>query len=167
MPVLIDGNNLLHAAQEDTPERPPGRSTLCDLLGLWAERTGESVRVIFDGPAPTAARAQQIGHAAIEVAFSGAGVKADDVLIGLLDADSAPRRLRVVSSDREIIRAARRRQARPARSGEFWMELRRALERPPPAPRTLPKAKHQGLAPGETDDWLRAFGMLPPEDTGV
>jgi predicted RNA-binding protein with PIN domain len=132
MPVLIDGNNLMFAAQDTgDPDHVIGRSGLCDALGEWARRSRERVHVVFDGPAPSAALAQQIAHAAIRVSYSGAGVTADDVIEEILDSDSAARRLLVVSSDRAIRAAARRRRARDMRSDEFWALVLRDLARKP------------------------------------
>ncbi len=98
MPVVIDGNNLLHAARRvQTSSLLIGRSMLCDAIGRWAQRRKERVHIVFDGPAPPPDLAKQIGHPAIEVTYSGAGVSADQALIHLLESDSAARRLTVVS----------------------------------------------------------------------
>ncbi len=158
MPVLVDGNNLLFAARDADPERPPSRSTLCLRLGQWARRTGEKVSVIFDGPAPTAGLARQIGDSDVAVDYSGAGSSADDVLTRRIEADSAARLLVVVSSDREILRVARRRRARVVRSDEFWAVLQRDLARPRRRP-LEPDEKRQGLRPADTERWLRELGL--------
>jgi predicted RNA-binding protein with PIN domain len=157
MPVLIDGNNLLFAALENDPERPPSRSTLCRLLGQWARRTGEQVAVIFDGPEPTEALAGQISDPDVAVTYS-AGPSADDVLARTLDAHSAARRLIVVSSDREVARAARRRKARSVRSDVFWAVVQRDLARERPRPLEPPE-KRRGLKPDDAEHWLRELGL--------
>lgn len=158
MPVLIDGNNLLYAARDARVSGPlPGRSMLCGLVGEWARRRGQRVHVVFDGPQPNRDLAKQIANPAIQVTYSGRH-SADAELINLLDEDSAARRLVVVSSDREIARAAGRHRARSMRSDEFWALLEHDLSRPPPR-RTEPEEKRQGLSPGATDEWLREFGF--------
>jgi predicted RNA-binding protein with PIN domain len=158
MPVLIDGNNLLFAARDTDPERPPSRSTLCLKLGQWARRTGENVAVIFDGPAPAGPLARQIDDPDVAVGYSGAGVSADDVLIRTIEADSAARLLLVVSSDREIARVARRRRARAMRSDEFWALLQGDLARPQRSP-LEPDEKRRGLRAADTESWLRELGL--------
>lgn len=159
MPVIIDGNNLLHAAQKaEADGLLIGRSMLCDILGRWAQRRRERVHVVFDGPAPSDPLARQIGHPGIKITYSGAGVSADTVLAHLLETDSAARRLRVVSTDRDVVRAARRRRAEPVRSEDFWVEVRRDLARRPPE-RLEPEEKERGLGPGATDEWLDEFGL--------
>ena len=158
MPVLIDGDNLLHAARDAKPPGPlMGRSMLCDVIGQWANRRSERVRVIFDGPEPNRSLAQQIAHPDIGVSYSG-GISADAVLIEILETDSAARRMLVVSSDHEIARAAKRRRARPVRSEEIWALIQADLARPRPAPGE-PREKRHGESPDATDKWLREFGL--------
>ncbi len=159
MPVLIDGNNLLHAVRAiEDPERLFGRFMLNDALGRWVHCTGNRVHVVYDGPAPTEDLAQQLGHADIQMTFSGSGVTADAVLRTLLENDSAARNLLVVSSDHEVMRSARRRRARAIRSNEFWDTLQRDLARR--TTKTLePEEKKHGLEPDATEHWLREFGL--------
>lgn len=159
MPVLVDGNNLLFATRKvEDPDRLLGRSGLCHALGDWAARTGERVHVVFDGPRPTRDLVRQIRHPSINLTFSGAGRSADAVLIQMIEADSAARRLVVVSSDREIMRAAKRRKARPVKSDEFWISVRNDLAKEPPQ-RLEPEEKRHGLEPTDTERWLREFGL--------
>jgi predicted RNA-binding protein with PIN domain len=166
VPVVIDGNNLLHAAREaEATGLLPGRSMLCDAIGRWALRRRERVHVVFDGPAPAAALATQIAHPAIAVSYSGGGRTADAVLTDMIDNDSAARRLLVVSSDRAIIRAARRRRARPIRSDEFWRSLKRDLARPV-SDGAEPEEKEAGLSPEATMQWLDEFGLNGPLQRG-
>ena len=164
MPVVIDGNNLLFAARAaGTSSLLIGRSMLCHGVARWAKRCGERVHIVFDGPAPDAALASQIANPAIEVSYSGAGRTADAVVTYLIETDSAARRVLVVSSDRAIMRAAKRRRARPIRSEEFWSALVRELARPVPD-RAEPKEKEAGLSPEATAQWLEVFGLneAPP-----
>jgi predicted RNA-binding protein with PIN domain len=157
MPVLIDGDNLLHAARDmGDPDRLVGRSMLCDSLGAWARRQDERVHIVFDGVSPDPALASQIGHPAIQVSYSGAGVSADSVIADLLTANSAARRVLVVSTDREVRQAARRRRAHSMRSDDFWRQVQRDLSRREPRV-AEPDEKRTGPAPDEVDDWLRRF----------
>ncbi len=160
VPVVIDGNNLLHAARAAEALSPLliGRSMLCDALGRWAEKCNERVCVVFDGPAPNAALARQIGHRAVDVRYSGVGVQADAVVAQIVEADSAARRLVVVSSDRAVIHAAKRRRARPVRSEDFWVKVRADLARPPPRA-AEPREKEAGLSPDDAQQWLDEFGL--------
>jgi len=158
MPVLVDGNNLLYAARDADPERPPSRSSLCLRLGQWARLTGEKVAVIFDGPSPSEQLARQIGDPDVAVAYSGSGISADDALSRAVKADSAARLLLVVSSDRAVAQAARRRRARTMGSEAFWEKLQADLSRPKPQP-LEPREKRRGLAPPDAEHWLRELGL--------
>jgi len=166
VPFLIDGNNLLHAAWNlEDPDRLIGRSGLCRALGEWAERKRESVLVVFDGAAPPRGLAEQIVDPRIEVRYSG-HISADDVLISVLETHTAARRLTVISSDRRIASAARRRRARSVRSGDFWIQLVRDLAARPMRPRE-PREKAHGLDLEGRKQWLREFGLDQdgPEDS--
>lgn len=158
MPVLIDGNNLQHAAFDEQPERPVGRVKLCQILGVWARRFGERVSVVFDGPVPDGGLLQQFGDSHVTVTFSGSGVSADSVIGALIAADSAPRRLIVVSTDREVARAAKRREATSTRSDEFWQLVLSDLQKPQRSADEPPE-KRRGLAGDQADEWLRAMGF--------
>ena len=157
MPVLIDGNNLLYAALEDDPERPPSRSVLCLRLSQWARRTGERVTVVFDGPVPPAGLREQTEHHPLNVIYSGTA-SADEVVTDIVNNDSAARRLIVVSSDREIAQAARHRKARAVRSDVFWAALRRELARPAPESQE-PAEKATGLTGSQVQQWLRELDL--------
>lgn len=160
MPVVIDGNNLLHAAREaEALSLFMGRSMLCTTIGRWAQRREARVHVVFDGPAPPAALARQIGGPSIEVTYSGAGISADTVVIELVENDSAAGRLLVVSSDRAIRRVAKRRRAQAVRAEDFWAMLKRDLARPPDARNPEPEEKDVGLGPEATQAWLDEFGL--------
>jgi uncharacterized protein len=160
LPVVIDGNNLLYAAREaEALSLLVGRSMLCDAVGRWARRRAARVHIVYDGPAPSAALAQQIGNPSIVVTYSGAGVSADAAVIELIETDSAARRLLVVSSDRAIVRAAKRRRARPVRSEEFWAMLKRDLARRLDVYNPEPEEKDVGLGPEATEQWLDEFGF--------
>ena len=101
MSVLIDVNNVLHVVGVLPP----------DLAGIDVEELGDLIQksrfrrdhVVFvcDGK-----RRRHMTTPDIKVVFSGAGVSADDVIIGMVDRSTAPRRLTVVSNDREITTAA-------------------------------------------------------------
>jgi predicted RNA-binding protein with PIN domain len=131
---------------------------LCDTLGRWARRRNEQVHIVFDGPSPQGAFAEQVGSPGIRVSYSGAGISADAVIADIVGTDSAARRMLVVSTDRGVARAAKRRRARPTRSDDFWAMVQRDLARPV-RKRVEPREKEAGLSPPATDWWLDEFGL--------
>lgn len=161
MPVLIDGNNLMYAARAiEDHDWEIGRATVCARLAQWSRRRRDRVCIIFDGRPPRGTGGASGGPRAEEllVRFSGAGVSADSVLIEQIQRDSAPRRLIVVSTDREVSRAAKRRRARSMRSEDFWRHLLRDLERPRGGP-TEPPEKRRGLTAEQVNEWARELGF--------
>ncbi|MCG3128140.1 MAG: hypothetical protein CHACPFDD_03016 [Phycisphaerae bacterium] len=161
MPVLIDGDNLVHAARSvEGTGLAIGRAAVCERVGRWARRRGERVRIIFDGRAPESGLREQITGTEVEVRFSGSGITADVAIAEALTADSAARRLLVVSSDRQVQRSARRRRAKAIGSSEFWVGIRRDLERPERRPGE-PREKFSGDQPdaAASNEWLRMFGF--------
>jgi len=164
MPVLVDGYNLLHALRDSRWGTPAvGRAMLCKLLGDWSAATGEPVTIVFDGNRPEDAVAGQLGDPRIAVHYSG-GTRNADVLIGeVVGASSAPRRLLVVSSDREVQRSARRREALVTTSQEFCGRMMRDLQADAARRSGDPGIKGKALDKTSRDDWLRQFGF-DPED---
>jgi len=157
MPFLIDGNNLMHALSG--ADATVGREGLCELLG-YISRRGEKISVIFDGPARSAKPEGEL-----EIVYCPAR-SADEVICERIAANTAPRRLVVVSTDRQIRRAARRRRCKIATSEQFAKTLLRAAagpEKPPPAE---PPEKRLGLRPEQTDAWLKEFGLDRPDRKG-
>lgn len=158
MPYLIDGNNLMPALADAGPE--VGREGLCRLLGPLLEQ-GQVVRVVFDGAPPPAGVAAQIARSGVQVTYSGAR-PADEHLIKLIEADTAPRTLTVVSTDHEIRRTAERRRCKVLTSQEFavtLLHIHAARNKPKPPKSPELKGKQKGLNDKETRDWLREFGF--------
>ena len=164
LPVLIDGNNLLHAARDvDDPDRAPGRLALCQILSEWAQRARQRTQIVFDGPKPTGGLAEQIDAGVVQVQYSGP-FSADAVLVEMIAKHSAARTLLVVSSDREIQRAAKRHLARTSRADNFWRSVRAMLAQPPKMRADEPGEKRRGLKAADTEQWLREFGLEDPAD---
>jgi predicted RNA-binding protein with PIN domain len=162
MGLLIDGNNLLYALAE--VDRQLSRAAMCEVIHLYCQAAGTSARVVFDGPEPLPDVAAQIA-AQPDVAVSYAAPRsADEIIVEQIAADSAPKRLVVVSTDRQIRKAARRRKCQSVRSEHFAARIQKTLNQPP-APRPVePEEKRKGLAPEQTRRWLREFGYEPPDD---
>lgn len=163
MRLLIDGNNLLYAAREVGDHSfELGRAALCALLRDWAERRRARIWIVFDGaPRESALTARSLSNARLHARFSGAGVSADSVIIARLEAGGGARGMVVVSTDREVARAARRYRAKPVRADVFWQSVQRTLARPRPESLEPPE-KRSGLDPDAAQRWMRDMGLDPP-----
>jgi predicted RNA-binding protein with PIN domain len=164
MPVLIDGYNLLHAARESKrASLDIGRFQLSRMLGDWSAIRNETVTVVLDGAAPPAGLASQLSDPRIVTVYAGR-MTADERIAELLAADSAARRICVVSSDREVQMAARRHRATSVKSEAFFEAVCRELKQ-----QTVhggaadPEEKDEGLKPSAAREWLESFGFDPDE----
>lgn len=166
MPILIDGYNLLRGAAKWGPDKSLGQLRLCELLGRWSVLTKKPVTIVFDGPEPRAGYARQLRNCGIQVLYSGPGRSADDLLIEEIQRCSAPRRLEVVSADREIRVAARRRRCREIGPEVFFESVcsRLAASSVRPPRRVEPATKQKGLREGELHFWLAEFGLHGDHD---
>ena len=153
---MVDGNNLIHGLAGAGCD--VDRMGLCRLLEALVA-AGERVRVVFDGQ-PPGPLDHSIDSAGVAVEFSGRR-SADELIMADIAADSAPRRLVVVSSDWEIRRAARKRRCRMATSEEFsprLLALARRRAAGPPAP-AEPEEKRHGLTEEQSRKWMEEFGF--------
>jgi len=157
MPVIIDGHNLLHSIQKVSEDfESVSDVQLCRTVGRYLKLTNEKGEIIFDGTGPRDKSGfDNISN--LEVSFAGLGSDADTVIEDKIKANTAPRRLTVVSSDRRLRDAARARKATVVKSPVFWNSLRKQLSRR----KTIkePVEKHRGLTEGETEQWLKFFGL--------
>jgi len=142
MPLLIDGNNLLHRLPKSSRTRSAVRSLV--LEATRHERM--SVVVVFDGPpAPGSPSHEVLGRVAI--VYSGA-TSADDVIVGRIPAGRSARQWVVVTDDRALADRARQRGAAVRTLGEWSARPRPA----PPKARTEPK-----LSSDEVAVWEKLF----------
>jgi|SRR5262245_9857044 len=176
MRFLIDGYNLLHALGLARP-RGPGQLARCraDLID-WLARThdagSEEVTVVFDGRMSPGDSEEVHVDSGIQVRFS-IGRIADDAIEEMIAQERQPRRLTVVSNDRRITDAARRRDCVDWSCDDYldWATSRGHAppKLPPPAdkPETPSEAESEHwrkeFADVDTDPKLREFNK-PFED---
>jgi len=160
VPYLIDGYNLLHALGVLSRRTGPGglewaRARLLALLhAAHGERSGD-VTVVFDAPAARARGKSEAVVRGIHVVFAVQHDEADDLIEQLIRRSAAPRQLTVVSDDRRLQQAARRRKC-VALSCAAYLEEREKVRRPSgQKPAVADKA--DGLPADELRHWLDAF----------
>ncbi len=166
MSLLIDGYNLISAVGIVGRGVGPGgleraRLALLNFLAdsLEPDEVGRTT-VVFDAKTAPPGLPRILDHRGLTVRFASCYPDADSLIEELIDVESAPRNLTVVSSDHRIQRAARRRRAIPVDS-DIWYQsvlnnrrLRQDTKRSkkaeakPPAP----------LLSEDVDYWIRQFG---------
>jgi len=149
VPILVDGNNLLHRLPSGRRSRSEVRRLSLDL----ARREGVRITVVFDGPPPSGSPGREsLGN--VSIVYSDA-VSADDAIIRRVPPPPRAADWVVVSDDRELVRRARRAGA-PTRSLRQWLAKLEAPQR-----RTDDR---RGLSPDEIAEWESFFAQRPPED---
>lgn len=156
MPLVIDGYNLLKA---DMPPSLAGldEAGLCHALDRAGFVAG-GVRIVLDG-GPKPGLPTQSPVTGVELVHAGKGKSADDVIMDMIDADHAPRSLVVVSTDREIRKAARRRRAVSVTSADFIRMLAAALARTRGGGPSPDKITRGQLDDDDVRRWLDEFGI--------
>ena len=164
MAIIVDGYNVLHACRWlPSSWKGADRSRFCRLLGELSRHEGEKITVVFD--AMPSEPGLGVGKSpGVEIIFSGHKRTADDVIIQMIKSSSGPRDLTIVSSDREIKTAARRRGCKVRTAGEFIKTSASQLARAQNKQASEPAAKEKGLSGEQTKKWLEEFGIDPGQD---
>ena len=137
------------------------------VQALGAERSSQTT-VVFDASVPPGDFPLLTHYRGLRLIFALEDADADTRIEQIIEQDSNPRHLTVVSSDRRIRQAASRRRAKPLTADEFWVwldELRTRASFPKepraPLPERPPLAKPiDRAAIEETEFWLEAFSEL-------
>jgi len=158
MPFVIDGTNLLRSVESTAGDFDAITDIgLCNTIARYLMLIGQKGQLVFDGTGPSdKSRFENITN--LEVSFAGLGVEADDIIEDKIRANTAPRDLTVVSSDRRLRNAACARRAVSVKSDAFWSQLRKELTNKKHIEKE-PQAKRSGLTQGETDQWLKFFEL--------
>jgi hypothetical protein len=130
------------------------------LLNFVAESLPPDVlagaTVVFDAANAPPGLPRTLSHRGITVRFAAGYQDADALIEELIVADSAPRRLLVVSSDHRLHRAARRRKAQAIDSDRWYAETLERRKQAPP--RAMEGPKPEAALEGEVEFWLARFG---------
>lgn len=141
MPVVVDGNNLLHSLPPQQRSRADVRRHALDLV----RRESLQVFVVFDGPPPEGSPATEyLGRVTVRYAGTTA---ADDVIIEMLPAGREAAQWVVVTDDRAL-RARARSKGTTVRTLAEWRGRR------PPARRSGHESR---LSSREIAQWEEFF----------
>jgi predicted RNA-binding protein with PIN domain len=160
MTLIIDGYNLLHASGVFGKDRGPrgfeqSRIALLDLLlDLLGDEAARTI-VVFDAVRAPDGLPGRCTHGPLRVWYAREYPDADSLIEELVEDADAPRDLVVVSSDRRLQAAARRRRATAVGSDE-WLAERRERSH---ARRRPTEAKPPEPGPEDVERWKRYFGL--------
>ena len=166
MSLIIDGYNLLYAAGIVGAKTGPGglERSRAALLGFLAElldpREAARTTVVFDAKNPPPGLPRSVEYRGMTVCFASAYEDADSLIEELVRADSAPRRLTVVSSDHRLQRAARRRGAQAVDSDVWYDQAcrQRYQRQHGPVPAQGSARPTVPLLEEDVEYWIRQFG---------
>jgi predicted RNA-binding protein with PIN domain len=142
---LIDGYNVMHAGGRLGPKlgragfRRARRRFLNELVAILPPEEAAQTIVVFDASVPPGDFKVEERYRGLLVRFALGDENADARIEQLIAADSTPKLLVVVSSDRRIRQAAHRRKAQVLTAEDYWNRLDelkdRASRRHEPAPK--------------------------------
>ena len=157
--VIVDAYNVLMTEGSGGIDLPD-----LERLAGASRFASRGVVLVCDGVARGRSSPGSVAGAAggsgrgVRVVQAGPGREADAVIEAMLEADSAPRRLLVVSDDRRLKRAARRSRAGWLGSLPFLARLREDEQRSP-APALPSFATEIPLDRASVAYWMRQFGL--------
>ncbi|QNN23763.1 hypothetical protein HED60_16295 [Planctomycetales bacterium ZRK34] len=155
MALILDAYNVLHCTHV-LPLRYASINTLqlAAMLDRCNFDRGRMV-IVCDGRPKPDELDPRIDVGRVEIIHSGAATDADTIIEQLIETETGPRDLTVVSNDHRIQRAARRRRATAMASEAFLRKLVSRFDRY--AARKLDKTKPDLDA--DADTWMRKFGI--------
>ncbi len=154
--LLIDTYNLLHAWRNSPlEENGADVAALARLLGASGYASGP-IQLICDGTPPSGHDGQHdFQEGIVRITYAGVGKDADSLIEAIIERSSAPTRLLVVSSDRRIQRAAKRRRAYAIQSQRFIALLVNDARNS-----AVPAAEKPGsVEPEDVSAWLGYFSL--------
>jgi predicted RNA-binding protein with PIN domain len=151
MPYMIDGHNLLGQLRDISLDDANDEALLVQKLTSFAARTGKHCVVIFDYGLPGGK--SRMSTRAVQVVFASQRSSADRVMLERIGKLKDPRNWTAVSSDNEVINAARIRRMQVLNSLEF-ADL---LQSPPKREIDAGEAENIHLSAEEVDEWLDFF----------
>jgi len=150
MPIILDGNNLLHRMPRADRSRSAVRMQVLEIT----RRESMSVTVVFDGPPPAGVPAKEaLGN--VTVIYAGQRT-ADDVIFSLLPSGPAAKQWSVVTDDRGLAIRVKDRGAKVRRLAE-WQG--RPRQKTPARPRVESK-----LSSREVSEWESFFADRPEDE---
>jgi predicted RNA-binding protein with PIN domain len=163
MHYLIDGHNLIAKIPDISLGEAQAEFELALRLKSWASANRKRrVTLLFDKGMP-GGTARMLSNRDVTVIFAPQGQTADSLLIGRIKQVKNPPEYTLVSSDQQIIAAAKKRKMRHILSEEFVERLgydERLIVKGE-AVETAEKPDVDALSEAEVNEWLDLFGPVP------
>lgn len=156
MPYIIDGHNLIPNIPSLRLDAVDDEIELIQRLQRFQRKCRKKIEVYFDNAAPGESRTQRYGS--VTAHFIHPNSTADAAIIRKLEElGGAARTWTVVSSDREVVKAAQVAQARHIRSEDFVDQLISTEENYGGNFNADESKFDLSLSPDEVEEWLQLF----------
>ncbi|MBK6326458.1 MAG: NYN domain-containing protein [Chloroflexi bacterium] len=168
MHYIIDGHNLIGKMPDISLEDPDDEMRLVLRLKSWlAESKQRQVTLFFDGGVP-GGHLNRLSSRNLQVIFAPSGQTADSLIMRHLKKLKNPGGYTLVTSDREIMRAAQALRIRFLQSEQFiermgfvFAEPKKEKDEERPLPVPPEKPADPKLNDAEVQEWLDLFGPVP------
>ena len=164
--LLVDTYNVLHVTGVLPPEIAGVDATGLARLIARSRYAARPTWLVCDGAPPGSRHSGGMLHQRIpgvemvEIAYAGPNRDADSAIERLIARDSAPKKLLVVSSDRRILTAARKRRCSAMPSEPFLAQLAHDHKHPRGPSLAYPEfALDVPLDPSEIKRWRDRMGL--------
>ncbi len=156
MELLIDGHNLIHALPGIDLADPDDEARLVERLRAYCGRTRRRASVFFDRGLP-GGPSRELSTGQVKVIFAPQNSSADALIIKRIQRATDRGQYLVISSDREIIAAAKARGLETMTSAGFVEKLTATMRSSSGVAETDGIPDDVSLPPGEVEWWERFF----------
>jgi len=163
MHYLIDGHNLIAKMPDIAMDDPNDEALLVLRLRSWAAGSRKRlITVIFDRGLP-GGRSRFLSSSRLNVIFAPEGQTADALLINRIQKAGNAAEYTLVSSDQQVLSAARTRRMKSISAEEFAGRLADSTQKAPAAPEPVSPAEAEdpALSQEEVAEWLQLFESAP------
>ncbi len=152
--ILIDGHNLIGQMPDLSLADPDDEIKLVQRLKVYHSAVNTPITVIFD-PGESYTPPYNLSGGGVEVVFAGQHSSADRLIISRIQHAGDPEHLLVVSSDLEILNAARQLGAQVMSAADFAHQM--AGTHGPRRRRPKKPKLEERLPAREVNEWLALF----------
>lgn len=152
MPYMIDGHNLIGKLPDISLDDPNDEALLVQKLAGYCARVDKQCVVVFDHGLPGGT--SRMSTRTVQVVFASGRSTADRVMIERIGKVPDPKNWTVVTSDQDVMTAARRHGMQTMHSESFA----NLLVAPPKKVVDAGEAAEVRLSEAEVDEWLDLFG---------
>ncbi len=123
MHYILDGYNVIGASKHIRLGQSDKEDNLIKLLSKFLKHNKHNITVVFDGKHPDFNWQSHYTQQGIQIVFTDKEESADSYIIRKMNNKKNKQAIIVVTSDREIITAAKRAQIKTLSSSMFWKNV--------------------------------------------